>query len=190
MVITKVSLRQLAELLVEGSRKHQIAMIIILIDISLKLVKKRQTRYAKALTSSRHDSLEFILPVGVKHFIGLINDRVPTSLSVPLFASMHTRTCFEGISLPNTAKRQDVSLRHKIEKTTRSRNENIASLLKLFTLKARRSTAISNTGTEHRSVAKTASIVKDLSCQFTSRADDQNQGLGSNSVLSWGEGID
>lgn len=80
-----------------------------------------------------------------------------------------------------------MSLLHEIEQTARSGNQNVTSLLKLLTLEASRSTAISNTRAQHGPVAQTTGFIKDLSGQFTSGADNQNQRLCSNGMFPWVE---
>lgn len=78
-----------------------------------------------------------------------------------------------------------MSLFHEIKKTAGSGNQDIASFLKLLTLEARRSTTIGDTRTQHGAIAQTTRFIEDLSCQFPSGADDQNQRLCSNSILPW-----
>jgi hypothetical protein len=84
--------------------------------------------------------------------------------------------------IPNSTKREHVGLRHKVQKTTGSCNEDIASFLKFFPLKPRRSTTINNTWAQHGTVTQSAGLVEDLGSELAGGTHDQNQRLGSNCI--------
>ena len=82
----------------------------------------------------------------------------------------------------DTTKRQDMRLVHEVDETTRSANQNVASLLQLHALLTDWTTAIDDAGTQHRAVAETASLIEDLSGQLTSRGNDDDQRFSTNRV--------
>ena len=94
MVLAEELLCKFPEVLVEGSGEHQIAVVIILVKIFLKLATLKRIKVGlrapwQTLTSSRHDFLKLFLPVGFEHLIRLVNDGVPGT-------SLVSNTCMDA----------------------------------------------------------------------------------------------
>lgn len=77
--------------------------------------------------------------------------------------------------LLHTAERQNVRLVHEVEQATRRADQNIAAFLELLSLVTDGSTSVHDAGTKHRTVAKTASLIKDLGRKLAGRSHDENQ---------------
>lgn len=73
---------------------------------------------------------------------------------------------------------------HEVEKTTRSTDEDVTSLLEFLALLTHRRTSVHHARTQHGAVAQSASLVKDLSGQLSSGSDNQHQRLGADGIHS------
>jgi hypothetical protein len=112
------------------------------------------------LTTTRHDLCHLFLPIIVQHFVSLIDD---------------------GVS--NAGKRQDVGLRHKVEETTGSSNEDVAAFHQLILLFANWCTTVGDAGAKHGSIAQTASLIEDLAAKLAGRGNDQDKRFAANGVM-------
>jgi hypothetical protein len=79
-----------------------------------------------------------------------------------------------------TLQSQNFRAINEVHETTRGANDNITTLLELLDLLADRATSIDDARAKHRAVTKAPSLVKDLGRKLTARADNENEGLGSN----------
>ena len=86
------------------------------------------------------------------------------------------------IPLPHTTQGQNVGSIHKVKQTTRSADENIATLLELRSLMGQRSTSIHNARAQHGTVAKTASLIKDLGGKLSGRSNHKHQRLSADRI--------
>jgi hypothetical protein len=111
------------------------------------------------LTTSTHDDSHLFFPVVVQKLISLIDDGVA-----------------------NTVEREQVGTTHEVQEATRSSDENVTALAKLDHLLTHRTTTVSNARTKHRAIAETTSFVEDLAAELTSRSDDENERLSSNTL--------
>ena len=75
-----------------------------------------------------------------------------------------------------------MGLAHEVQNAARSANENVTALSQFLTLDTDRGTTVNHAGAEHRAIAEAASLIKDLGSQFPGRADDQDQGLGTDTL--------
>src|SRR6187402_3401895 len=101
--------------------------------------------------------LELSFPIRVEHLVSLINDHVFKTL-----------------------KGQDMRTVDKVTKTTRSANEDIASLLKLQDLLTDWATTIDDTRAKHGTIAETTGLIEDLGSQLSTWCYNQNQWLSAN----------
>jgi hypothetical protein len=86
------------------------------------------------------------------------------------------------VKSPDTSKRQDVGLAHDIDESTRSGNEDVATLVELSNLFTDRATAICDAGTKHGPIAQTTSLIEDLAAELASRSNNKNQRLSTDAV--------
>lgn len=84
---------------------------------------------------------------------------------------------------PDALERQNICLVHEVHNPTRRANQDVTPFLELLPLLAHRSSTVSNAWTKHGAITQASRFVEDLSGKLSSRADDQNQGLGSNRML-------
>ena len=70
----------------------------------------------------------------------------------------------------------------EVLEATRSRDEDITALHHLFALILDGTTTIGHTRAKHGAVGQAASMIEDLSCQLTSRRQNEDQRLGTNRV--------
>ena len=76
--------------------------------------------------------------------------------------------------LPESGEGQKIATAHEVHETTRSSNQDVATLPQLVHLLPTRSSTVNDTRTEHRAVAETPSFIKDLSGQFACRSNDKD----------------
>lgn len=114
------------------------------------------TTLADQLTTTTENLVKVLLPVIMKHLVGLIDDHVPKAAK-----SEHLRPVDE------------------VQQTARGRDKDVTSLAELVDLVAEGATAVDNTGSEHATVAKLAGLHEDLDGKLASGYHDANQWLGT-----------
>jgi len=92
----------------------------------------------------------------VEHFVSFVNDHVS-----------------------KTAKGQQVGTRDEVDKTTGGSDQDVTALGELVSLLTNWATAVDHAGSEHSSVAELASLIEDLHGKLAARANNDNQGLGT-----------
>src|ERR1700712_3725578 len=84
--------------------------------------------------------------------------------------------------VPETGKGQEFRSTHEVEEPTRRCNEDVTATVELRSLVTDGGATISNAGAKHGAVAETTCLVEDLAAKLAGRGNDQDQGLGTDSV--------
>ena len=92
--------------------------------------------------------------------------------------------CGKPGKLLDPSEREQAPALHEVLQATGSSDEDIAAFAKLVHLLASRSAAVHDARTKHGAVAKTTSLVKDLSRKLPSWRNDEDKWLGANTVLT------
>lgn len=114
----------------------------------------------------------------MEHLVGFIDDSVPKRKALACGISV----VLLHHSILDTAQRQNVRLSHEVEQSTRSTDQNVASLLEFQTLSRHWASTIHDARPQHGSVAKTARFIEDLRRQLTGRRNDQHKWFGSHCI--------
>jgi hypothetical protein len=134
-------------------------MVAILVGIwNFVRLKERRVRTIR-LTTAGHDLGHLSLPIIVQQLIGFVNDGVT-----------------------DTSERQDVGLGHEVKQATRGGDKDVTALGKLSLLLANRTAAVSDARTQHRAIAETTRLIKNLAAELTGGSNDEDEWFRTDSV--------
>lgn len=113
------------------------------------------------LTTTRHDLVEVILPIILEHLICLVYNDVA-----------------------HTAKSESLGAINHVCQTTRSPDQDVATLAELLFLGAHRATTINHAGPKHGPIAELPGFVEDLNRQLPRRQHDDDERLSAEHDVS------
>lgn len=83
---------------------------------------------------------------------------------------------------PDATQGQYMGHGHEVKKPSRRRNKNVASTLKFLLLLPLWRTTIRDAWPQHGPIAQPTGLIENLSAQFASRSNNQDQRLGADSI--------